>query len=169
MVACLCLFDCLAAIRLQSRILDGDRHYTYFFLNLVTMLFAVTYISATLTYEIVNVGKDHTWIAPFCSHNRYYIGYYLVYIIVVTPVLIGGEDFAGLEGIYVVLAIVFINLVIIVAWRPYKQTFHNFVLIFNNLVLLLVLGIAAAFRLTELPENLELIFAYVLLGLFFLM
>lgn len=133
------------------------------------MLFAVLYIFATLTYEILNVGKDHTWIAPFCSHNRYYIGYYLVYIIVVSPVLIGGEDFVGLSGIYVVLAIVFINLVVILVWRPYNQAFHNFALIFNNSILLLVLGISAAFKLTELSESLELIFAYVLLGLFFLM
>ena len=168
MVACLFLFDNLAAVRLQSRIADGDRHYTYFFLNLATMLFASFYIFAVLTYEILNVGKDHTWIAPFCSHSRYYIGYYLVYIIVISPALIGGEYFAGMEGIFVVLAIVFTNLVIIALWRPYKQAFHNFALIFNNLVLLLVLGIAAAFKLTELSESLELVFAYVLLGLFFL-
>lgn len=154
MVACVCLFDCIAAIRLQSRIVDGERHYTYFFLNLVTMLFAVIYIFATLTYEILNVGKDHTWIAPFCSYSRYYIGYYLCYIIIITPVLIGGEYFAGLEGILVILSFVFVNLVIIVIWRPYKQAFHNFALIFNNSVLLLLLGVSAALKLTDIPENL---------------
>jgi hypothetical protein len=49
-VACINLFDCMAAVRLQSRILDSERHYTYFLLNLTTMLFSLFYIFSVLAY-----------------------------------------------------------------------------------------------------------------------
>lgn len=95
MVACVTLFDCIAAVRMQSRSIIGESHYTYFALNLVGMLLSLIYIFAILSYEVLNVGKEHTWIAFFCSYSEHYLGYYLCYILILTPFLIGGEAFTG--------------------------------------------------------------------------
>ena len=56
-VACITLFDCIAAVRLQSRSIQGESHYTYFLLNLLTMLFSLIYIFSILAYEVLHVGK----------------------------------------------------------------------------------------------------------------
>jgi len=57
---------------------------------------------------------------------------------VMTPLLIGGESLNGLVGAFLVGGIVFANLVILIAWRPYKQDFHNFAIIYNNSVVLFI-------------------------------
>lgn len=50
-------------------------------------------------------------------------------------------------------------------WRPYKQPFHNFVIIFNNLVLIFVLIVSILLVEISIPEKIQLIWAYVIMSL----
>jgi hypothetical protein len=86
----------------------------------------------------------------------------------VTPIIIGGEQFVEIEAIFMLSGLVLGNLIILIIWMPYQQLFHNFSVIFNNVVLLFVLGISATMKIINLDENIELIFACILLGLLFL-
>lgn len=154
MFACVNLFQCMASIRLQSRSLEGESHYTYFFLNLVAMIPSLLYIFAILTYEVLSVGKQHTWNSYFCSYSQHYVGYYMVYILLVTPILIGGQGFSGSTGVCIVGGIILVNLIILLAWRPYKQHFHNICIIYNNSILLFVLAISLLLQMTSRNESL---------------
>lgn len=64
---------------------------------------------------------------------------------------------------------VVINFITIILWRPYKQAFHNFAIIYNNTVLIFVLLISIIMIFMKISENTELIWAYVVMSLIFLM
>jgi hypothetical protein len=68
-----------------------------------------------------------------------------------------------------VAGLVIANLVILIIWRPYKQSFHNFAIIFNNTVLIFVLAISVVMIIRDIPDDLELIWAYIVMGSIFLM
>jgi hypothetical protein len=132
------------------------------------MLFSLIYIFAILSYEALNLGKEHTWIAFFCSYSEHYIGYYLCYILILTPFLVGGETLSGIIGTFVVSSIVGVHLIVMSLWGPYKQPFHNFVIVFNNVVLIFVLVVSILLVEISIPEKTQLIWAYVIMGLLFL-
>lgn len=96
------------------------------------------------------------------------MGYYLCYIIILTPFLVSGETFSGYIGAFVVSGIIAVHLKIMTFWRPYKQPFHNFAIIFNNVVLIFVLIVSILLVEMSIPEKTQLIWAYVIMGLLFL-
>jgi len=165
MIACVNLFQAFAAIRIQSRVVDGETQFNYFIVNLLTMVFSVCYIFSILTYEILQVGKAHEWIAPFCQYSPYYISYYVGYILTITPVLVSGEIFLGAAAIYICGGIVFIHFVIILLWRPYTTKIHNFSILFNQVIVMSFLGFEALMKLQNIDESIEFIVSYVMLAL----
>lgn len=166
-VACVTLFDCVASVRIQSRCLIGESHYSYFLINLSTMIFSIVYIFAVLSYEIISIGKKHEWQSHFCSYADSYTGYYVFYLLLTTPVLVAGEQILGVAALSLLAGIVLANAVVMAVWTPYNHIVHNAAVIFNNVVVLMVLGISATMGYIAFDESIQLIFTYALMGLLF--
>ena len=90
LVACIILFQAIAALRIQARALDGESQFSYFLIYLLTLVFAVAYTLGVLTYEVLNTGKAHEWMTPFCSYSPYYVGYYVVWALIMSPIMAVG-------------------------------------------------------------------------------
>ena len=116
---------------------------------------------------MINIGKKHEWQSHFCSYADYYPGYYVFYIILTTPILVAGEQILGVIALSLLAGIILINITVMAVWSPYNHIVHNSAVIFNNVVVLLVLGITAAMGYIEFDESLQLIFTYALMGLLF--
>lgn len=131
------------------------------------MIFSVVYIFAVLCYEVINIGKKHEWQSHFCSYADYYPGYYVFYIVITTPILVAGEQILGIIALSLLGGVVLINLIVVAVMSPYNHIVHNAAVIFNNTVVLLVLGLSAAMGYIEFDESLQLIFTYAIMGLLF--
>jgi len=62
-------------------------------------------------------------------------------------------------------SIMFINTIVLIIWRPYKQAIHNFSIIFNSFVVILLIGYSIAQYFMVLTEFIDMIFSYAMLGL----
>jgi hypothetical protein len=127
------------------------------------------YTLGVLTYEVINTGKAHEWMAPFCSYSPYYVGYYVVWALIMTPVMAVGQIILGVKAIFICGGIVFINLIVLAIWRPYNQIIHNVGIILNHLVVLGFLGFEATMSIKPFEEPVHFIASYTLLGLILLM
>ena len=158
------LLDCIAAIRLQSRSIVGEAHYSYSILNVSGILLSVVYIFGIFSYELLYMGKAHENKSFFCEHSPNYIAYYISYFLLVTPILITGSFFSTI-AIYIFTGILLLNFVLLIVWRPYKQTIHNFSIIFNAFVIVLLLSYTIISSFISMPESMDLIISYVILAL----
>lgn len=71
----------------------------------------------------------------------------------------------GLNAIYALGGAVFINFIVLIIWRPYKQAFHNFCILLNQFAGLLFLAFAALENIITLPNVVQLAASYTILGL----
>ncbi len=63
--------------------------------------------------------------------------------------------------------VVLTNTIVMSVWNPYNHIVHNSAVIFNNVVVLLVLGITVTMGYIDFDESLQLYFTYALMGLLF--
>lgn len=63
--------------------------------------------------------------------------------------MVAGEQILGIIALSLLAGIVLTNVIVVVVWSPYNHIVHNAAVIFNNVVVLLVLGITATMGYIE--------------------
>jgi len=159
------LFQLFAALRLQARVLLGEFQSNYPILNILTSVISLGFVFAVVTFEIINPGKSNKSTSPHCQHSSYYVCYYSLYYVLLTPVLILGELFSGSIALFTFAGLILVNLIILCVWRPYSLAFHNFALIFNNIFAVAFVAAQGACQIFNFTEDMQLIFTFITLGL----